>query len=72
MFAYPAIPKRETPSLDGPELHVHAHRSYPGITTDERQLVNVFLTRYVLWCVRARRFDRLRNALGLLTEVAIT
>lgn len=59
MFAYPNLPKRPRPSFDGPELHVHAHRSWPGITMDERELVNVFLTRYVVWCARARRFDRI-------------
>jgi hypothetical protein len=28
--------------------------------------------RYVLWCAKARRFDRLRNSLDLLMEVAAT
>jgi hypothetical protein len=27
------------------------------------------LLRYVLWCARTRRFDRLRNAVDLLIEV---
>jgi len=49
---------------------VHAHRAAPGITPAECALVCVFLRRYVLWCAKARRFDRLRNAIDLLAEVA--
>jgi hypothetical protein len=30
----------------------------------------VFLTRYSVWCAKARRYDRLRNAIDLLVEVA--
>ena len=29
----------------------------------------MFLRRYVIWCAKARRFDRLRNAVDLLMEV---
>jgi hypothetical protein len=36
----------------------------------ERALVCIFLRRYVIWCAKARRFDRLRNAVDLLIEVA--
>jgi hypothetical protein len=70
MFAYPRIPPRRRPLLDGPELHVHPHRVLHGIAHDERDLVVVFLTRYAVWCAKARRFDRLRNAIDLLAEVA--
>jgi len=50
MFPYPALPPRRRPPFDGPDLHVHAHRTAPGITAGERMLVVVFLTRYVVWC----------------------
>jgi hypothetical protein len=33
------------------------------------EFVIAFLTRYVIWCARTRRFDRLRNALDLSIEV---
>jgi hypothetical protein len=36
----------------------------------ERDLVVTFLTRYVVWCARARRFERLRNAIDLMVEIA--
>jgi hypothetical protein len=49
---------------------VHAHRRAPGISQAERALVIVFLTRYVVWCAKARRIDPLRNSLGLLIEIA--
>ena len=69
-IAHPGAPKfRPTPN-DGPELRVHAHRTPPGISPAERALVCVFLRRYVIWCAKARHFDRLRNALDLLTEIA--
>jgi len=70
MFAYPAQPARRRPSFHGPELHVHPQRAPPGITRAERELVVIFLTRYVVWCAKARRFQRLRNSLDLLVEVA--
>jgi hypothetical protein len=70
MFAYPALPKRRRPSFHARELHLHAHRSRAGITADERDLVVVLLTRYVFWCAKARRFDRMRDALGLLLEIS--
>jgi hypothetical protein len=41
MFAYPGIPTRSLPAFDGPELHVHAHRTRPGITLTERDLAVV-------------------------------
>ena len=69
-LAYPARPKRSEPPFDGPELHVHAHRTPPGILPAERALMCIFLRRYVIWCAKARRFDRLRNALDLMIEVA--
>jgi hypothetical protein len=71
MFAYPRIPPRRRPLLDGPELHVHPHRVLHGIAHDERDLVIVFLRRYVSWCGRARRFDRLRIAIDLLRRSRI-
>ena len=52
----------------GVKLHVHAHRDWPGISSDERELVIAFLTRYVVWCGKARHFDRLRNAVDLLAR----
>ena len=67
---HPGPPRYRPPSTDGPELHVHAHRTPPGITPAERTLVCAFLRRYVIWCAKARRFDRLRNATDLLTDVA--
>jgi hypothetical protein len=32
----------------------------------------VFLKRYVVWCAKARRVDRVRNAVELLVELAAT
>jgi hypothetical protein len=32
--------------------------------------VIVFLQRYVVWCARRRRIDNVRDALGLLGELA--
>lgn len=58
-----------TPTI-GRDLHVHAHRTPPGITPAERILVCVFLRRHLIWRAKARRFDRLRNAADLLSEVA--
>ena len=34
----------------------------------ERTLVVTFLTHYVVWCAKTRRFDRMRNGLALLIE----
>lgn len=70
VFAYPPRQHRRRPAFNGRELHVHAHRDWPGISADERELVIAFLTRYVVWCGKARRFDRLRNAVDLLVDVA--
>jgi hypothetical protein len=67
--AHPGPPKSRPPVYDGTELHVHPHRAV-GITRGERKLVCVFLRRYIVWCAKARRFDRLRNAMDLLVEVA--
>ena len=36
----------------------------------ERWLACIFLRRYIISCAKARRFDRLRNAVDLLIEVA--
>jgi len=33
-------------------------------------LVIAFLTRYIVWCAKARRFDRLRNAVDLLADIS--
>ena len=71
-IAYPAAPKFRPTPTDGRELRVHAHRVPPGISLAERALVCVFLRRYVIWCAKARHFDRLRNATDLLTEMAGT
>jgi hypothetical protein len=49
---------------------VHAHRRAPRISPAERELAVVFLTRYIVWCAKARRIERLRNSLGLLIEIA--
>jgi hypothetical protein len=70
MFAYPAQPLRQRPPFDGRELHVHPHRSSRAVSRTELELVVVFLTRYSVWCAKARRYDRLRNAIDLLVEVA--
>jgi hypothetical protein len=69
-IAHPGPPKFRPTPPDGPELQVHAQRAPPGITACERALVCIFLRRYVIWCAKARRFDRLRNSLDLLVEVA--
>ncbi|MDQ2916586.1 MAG: hypothetical protein M3R40_05400 [Pseudomonadota bacterium] len=69
-IAHPGPPKYRPPIFDGRELHVHPHRSPSDVTSAERALVCLFLKRYVLWCARAWRCDRLRNALDLLNEVA--
>ena len=72
MFSTPAGPPRYKPArLDGPELLVHPQRA-SAITPAERWLVCLFLERYVVWLSRTRRIDGVRNALGLLTEVAGT
>ena len=42
---------------------------YQSLTPAERSLACVFLRRYVIWCAKARRFDRLRDAVDLLIEV---
>ena len=72
MFSTPAGPPRfkPTPTV-GPELHVHPQRDR-AIDPAERWLVCLFLERYVVWLSRKRRIDAVRNALGLLTEVAGT
>ena len=70
MFAYPPRSHRRRAALNGRELHVRAHRDWPRISADERELVIAFLTRYVVWCGKAPHFDRLRNAVDLLVDVA--
>jgi hypothetical protein len=67
---HPGPPKFIPTPANGPEPHVHAHRAPSGVTADERTLVCIFLRRYVIWCAKARHFDRLRNALDLLIELA--
>lgn len=67
---YPDCPQPSPPPFDGVELRVHAHRRPPGITAAERELVIVFLIRYVVWCAKLRQVERLQNAMGLLVEVA--
>jgi len=69
MFAYPPRLSRQPP-FDGHELHVHGHRVLGGISSDERELVIVFLKRYAVWCARARHFGRVRNAVDLPAEIA--
>jgi hypothetical protein len=69
-IAHPGPPKYRPPIFDGPELHLHPHLVPRSVTSAERALVCLFLMRYVLWCAKARRFDRLRNAVDLLSEVA--
>ena len=69
-IAHPGPRKYRPTPLDSAELAVHPHRRQPGITPAEQMLVVVFLRRYVLWCAKTRRFDRLRNSLDLLIEVA--
>jgi hypothetical protein len=72
MFSTPAGPPRHKPPLfDGPELHIHPQRSY-AIDARERMLVCVFLQRLIVWRARRRQIDELRDALGLLLEVAAT
>ena len=65
-------PQHGAPIYARRELYVHTHRTSPGITPAERMLVCVFLRRYLTWCAKARRFDRLRDAADLLLEVAAT
>jgi hypothetical protein len=69
-IAHPGPPQRRYPSHVGRELVVHPQRAPQGVTADERRLVCVFLKRYVVWCAKARRVDRLSNAVELLVEVA--
>ena len=69
-IAHPGPPTYRPPILDGPELHIHPHRTPLGVTPGERALVCIFLRRYVVWCAKVRRFDHLRNATDLLIEVA--
>jgi len=69
-IVHPGPPRYRPPTYNWRELHVHAHRTPPGITAAERTLVCVFLRRYLVWCAKARRVDRLRNAVDLLIEVA--
>jgi len=69
-IAHPGPPRHRRPSHAGCELVVHPQRALRGVTVDERRLVCLFLKRYVVWCARARRIDRIRNAVELLAEVA--
>ena len=69
-IAHPGPPQHRPTPTNGRELHVYAHRTSPGIAPAERVLVCLFLRRYVVWCAKARRVDRLRNAVDLLIEVA--
>ncbi len=72
MFSTPAGPPRFKPTpLDGPELLVHPHRAN-ALDKRERWLCCVFLERYAVYLARKRNIGGLRNALGLLTEVAGT
>ncbi|HKU86546.1 MAG TPA: hypothetical protein VJV77_09420 [Casimicrobiaceae bacterium] len=68
-IAHPGPPQRRRPSNDGSELFVHPQRVSRGISAAERRLVCVFLKRYVVWCAKARRVERVRNAVELLAEV---
>jgi hypothetical protein len=69
-ITHPGPPQPRRPSHDGGELAVHPQRALRGITAAERRLVCMFLKRYVVWCARTRRVDRLRNAVDLLVELA--
>src|SRR5450631_1596318 len=51
------------------ELGPH-RRKPPRIDARERQLVGVFLRRLIVYEARKGRFDRVRNAVDLLAEVA--
>ena len=42
----------------------------PILDQRERMLVGVFLRRYVTWCARSRRHDRISGALDLLATIA--
>jgi hypothetical protein len=66
----PAYPNRFTPTPTiGTDLHVHPQRDR-AVSRPERELVAIFLRRYIVWCGRTRRVDRLRGAADLLAEVA--
>jgi hypothetical protein len=42
----------------------------PELDWRERMLVGVFLQRYVAWCTRARRQERIPGALSLLSSLS--
>lgn len=69
-IAHPGPPKYQPPRLNGSELHVHPHRKRRGMKPGELALVCLFLRRYVVWCAKAQRIERARNAIDLLLEVA--
>jgi hypothetical protein len=69
-ITHPGPPQRGRPSNDGDDLSVHPQRALRGVTAAERRLVCMFLKRYVVWCAKTRRVDRLRNAVDLLVELA--
>ncbi len=71
MFSTPAGPPRFKPTpLDGPELLVHPHRTN-ALDKRERWCAAYF-SNDTLYLARRRNIGGLRNALGLLTEVAGT
>ena len=69
MFSPPGPPKYRPTPTDGPDLLVHPQRA-GALSGSERRLVCVFLQRYLVWCARTRRIDPLRDATGLLIEIA--
>ena len=42
----------------------------PILDQRERMLVVVFVSRYVIWCARSRRHERIAGALDLLATIA--
>ncbi len=73
MFSTPAGPRRFKPTpLDGPDLLVHPHRVNAMDKRERWLCCCVFLERYAVYLARRRNIGELRNALGLLTEIART
>ena len=64
-------PGRSIPTpLNGPELQVHPQRQREGLIPAERLLVLAFLRRYIVWHARRRDIEGVRDAIGLLLELA--
>jgi hypothetical protein len=69
IFNPPGPPRHKPAPNNSRELHVHPQRDCT-IDCAEQRLVCIFLERYIVWLARRRRVDDVRNALGLLFEVA--